>query len=332
MSDRQVNRNGHVWIEARLSDYMDNQLPPLERAQLERHLRDCARCQGTLDSLQWTVALLKHAPAPKLPRSFTLRVPAPAPRAPIIGLSALRLATALATLVFVSLVGIDLILNLGGAGLAPAPLPAARKAQSVPPTSIALGMPPTPTNPTNILVAPAAATAAPPTAAPAATQAPQPTKAPAATTAPTAAVVAPSPTATRVRPLAQPFAGTRTTVTPTPVFRGGGGPPPETSANKGAQDTAEAATAATAPLAPPPVGAMVATPTVIPPTATGIPPTVTPSPKALAQVEPTRLPVAPPSPVETPQYAATPLRIAELGALFIAVFLGAVTLLLWRKR
>ena len=335
MIDRKNNRAAHAWVEDRLSNYMDNQLPALERAQLERHLRDCTLCQQRLAALQWTVSLLKQAPAPKLPHSFTLPVPARTALPPILGLNALRLATALATLVLVSLIGVDLILNLGGSTMAPAPMPAARNAQSVPPTSVALVPQPTPTNSASNFSAPAAGalpTAAPPTAAPLPTQAPRPTSAPAATSARAAATVAPSPTSTGSRPLAQPFAGTRTTATPTPNFGRGGGGPPETSANKGVQDTTEAATAATVEPPRPPVAPVVATPTAVPPTATGVPPTPTPLPKIVVQVEPTRQPAAPPPASQEFQEPLTPLRIAELATLFVTVFLGAVTLLLLRKK
>ena len=68
--------NSHTWVEARLSAYVDEQLDARERAQIEKHLSACARCQAQLESLRWTIDLLKHAPAPALPRSFTLPVPA----------------------------------------------------------------------------------------------------------------------------------------------------------------------------------------------------------------------------------------------------------------
>ena len=58
MADRNFAANEHAWIEERLSAYIDNQLAPLEHAQLERHLRGCARCQASLASLRWTVSLL----------------------------------------------------------------------------------------------------------------------------------------------------------------------------------------------------------------------------------------------------------------------------------
>ncbi|MBI3536676.1 MAG: zf-HC2 domain-containing protein [Chloroflexi bacterium] len=62
----------HGWVDARLSAYMDNQLALDERARVDAHLRECARCKKSLASLQWTIALAKQAPAPVTNKSFTL--------------------------------------------------------------------------------------------------------------------------------------------------------------------------------------------------------------------------------------------------------------------
>ena len=40
-----------VWTD-RLSEYLDDELPPRERAELERHLLGCAECSGTLAELR----------------------------------------------------------------------------------------------------------------------------------------------------------------------------------------------------------------------------------------------------------------------------------------
>ncbi len=69
----------HDYVEARLSSYLDDQLAENERAQVLEHLQGCERCQASLRSLTWTVTLLKQAPAPALPRQFTLPVPESTP-------------------------------------------------------------------------------------------------------------------------------------------------------------------------------------------------------------------------------------------------------------
>lgn len=304
MFERKNNREGHVWVEERLSDYIDNQLAPLERSHLERHVRGCARCQASLASLKWAISLLKRAPAPALPRSFALTVPSKPAHLFQLNLSMLRLATALATLMLFALVGVDLISQWGGAG-APAPLPAAR--EIVEPTQAIALVQATPSASPDVLVAP---TAAPPTSAPAQLLV-QP-RAPATTSLP-------SPAPTQAPGVASVAA--------------------ETSATKAGADTAPKS--AITPPAPKPAAADArATPTAAMPTAlapsrttTAVSPTApieSPTPKVEVRVEPTRGP--PPPPSELPREMGSPLRIAELGLLFVAVFLGALTALVWRRK
>lgn len=65
------NQNEHLTIE-QLSALLDKQLSPQEEAQSEVHLRTCQQCQGILNDLRQTVALLHALPQPTLPRSFAL--------------------------------------------------------------------------------------------------------------------------------------------------------------------------------------------------------------------------------------------------------------------
>ena len=321
MADPRNSENEHAWVEERLSAYIDNQLAPLERAQFERHLRDCARCQRSLAALRWTVSLVKQAPAPALPRQFTLPVPAPKaqPRGmPAFGFGFARLATVVATLLLFAVVGIDVISRLGGTFTASAPAPAAQSARQ--PTSIAL--------------APGQAK----------DQSKQPTPTAAATeklfAAPTAAPL----------PAVPPAPASAPTASPTVIFGLGGGAPetPSTETSKSLAATAApprapvlraSGTPTTAPLA----GAASVLPTVEPtttpqPTATMPLPTATatvPPPTATAQPSPTPQPTVAPfaqNQAETPQPVVTPIRATEIGLLFFAVFFGAVTVLLWRRR
>ncbi len=357
MFEGKDNREIHTWVEGRLSAYLDNQLSSLERAQVDRHLRECGQCQRAFDSLSWTVSLLKQAPAPALPRSFTLPVPKPSTRAPIIGLSALRLATALATLVFVALVGVDLILQFAGAPMT-ASAPSAREAMpatvatSQPTLSIAQVQPtptPVPPSPTTrpqteaadamTLPQGAQATAAPPPAA--LPPQPLPTRAPAATSAPVPAAKN-SPTVGAPRLFAQPGQPTKTaplTKTPKPIYgRGGGGPDaPETGFPKAGALESTLATPGPSPsptvqAVPSPTAQAIPSPSPLPTvTVPPAPPTTQPTPAALANVQPT------PGPVETFRAAEpadeflTPLRIGQLAALFLAAFLAALVLLLRRR-
>ncbi|OQY83089.1 MAG: hypothetical protein B6D41_17450 [Chloroflexi bacterium UTCFX4] len=68
-----------AWVEERLSDYLDGTLSPQERAMVEAHLQTSERESASLESLRWTMNLLKQTPAPTLPRQFTLPVPQRAP-------------------------------------------------------------------------------------------------------------------------------------------------------------------------------------------------------------------------------------------------------------
>ncbi len=309
MADRRDSENEHVWVEERLSAYIDNQLAPLERAQLERHLRGCDRCQSNLATLRWTVSLVKQAPAPALPRQFTLPVPAPKMpprRAPAFGFGFARLATVVATLLLFAVVGIDVIAQLGGGLAASAPAPAALQ-NAAQPTSIAL--------------APA--------------QAEDHSKQPAPTSAPE-----------------QLFAVPTASPTTQALDRGGGGPkaaPTENASAKSAEATvappkAPALRASGTPTAAPAAGIAIA-PTAVPPTApsqptataTTLPPTATttalpsPTPAAQAFAQPTLAPL-PPRQIETAQPVVTPIRVTEIGLFFFAVFFGALTVLLWRRK
>ncbi len=154
MFDRKIS-DMHAWVEERLSGYIDSQIAADERAQIERHLADCARCRASLESLRWTVSLLKQAPAPALPRSFAIPIVRRESRAGNFSFGFLRAATALATLLLCLVVGLDLFSQSRFSSPAPsAPLPAAQFAA---PTQ-------------NVALAPQATAA--PTSAPAPTLAP----------------------------------------------------------------------------------------------------------------------------------------------------------------
>jgi hypothetical protein len=99
----------------RLSAYIDDQLAPAEKVALEARLAAEPELRETLRDLRLTVRALRALPAVKPPRSFTLNpahVGAVAARRPLF--PALRLATALSALVLTVVVAGD----LGGGMLA----------------------------------------------------------------------------------------------------------------------------------------------------------------------------------------------------------------------
>jgi hypothetical protein len=62
----------HRWTRERLSAYVDNDLPPGERDQVEAHLSACESCARETDTLRQTVSLLRQLPSRPVPRSFVL--------------------------------------------------------------------------------------------------------------------------------------------------------------------------------------------------------------------------------------------------------------------
>lgn len=282
----------HSWVEARLSDYLDHQLPANEHARLERHLGECAQCRASLESLRWTIALVKQVPVPATRRSFTLPVPAPSSQ-PSFGFAFARLATAMATLALVAMIGVDVITRLGASAPTSVMAPAAEKLAE--PTQ-AIALAPTlasqPTEASRVGIASESApSAVPPAPAFSATLPPAPTKAPAPL--PFTSAVSPTQSAdsakAQTQPARAPAAGSGI-ITPT----------------------------------------MVAPTVTIAPTQTVTPtPTATPAPTTVAQAQ--REPVAG-APVAQTAPLLSPFFIIEIGLFFAVIFFGTLTVLLKRKR
>jgi anti-sigma factor RsiW len=113
----------HDYVEDRLSAYIDGQLPDMERVQVRKHLQACSQCQASLDSLGWTVRLLKQVPTPPLPRQFTLPVPEPK-GAPASWLRwGIAAASATAAVAFLALITVDFLSQGQLAPQAAAPIP-----------------------------------------------------------------------------------------------------------------------------------------------------------------------------------------------------------------
>ena len=311
MSNSQIERNGHEWAEERLSDYIDDRLPFPERNRLEQHLQGCERCQASLASLRWTVSLLKRAPAPTPSRSFFLPMEQKPAGVPLFGLAALRFATALATLLLVSLIGIDLILQFGGANATARPA-----ARPLSPPHVALSQPSASSASDQSVGASSAATAPLPL-----------TPGAAATVAPTPAAKAQSTVAPAG---AQPFRSAGPTSTPTyaPIPGGSG---ERTASAKSATENGSPTrpgplTLGVVPTAAPPEPTQTPTSPAVPPTATPAPATATPSPGALESK-----PFVPPPSGPSTSAVLPAVRIGELALLFLAVFLGSLTVMVGRR-
>jgi len=213
----------HAWVQARLSDFIDKQLPPTEQKQIEQHLVACAQCRAGAESLRWTIGLLKQAPVPTSSRVFAL--PATANKSMNWTFALAPLATAFATILFFVVLGFDLLSTTGvGAparsaadqviALAATPVPTlvAPKAAAEAATQVAPTIP-TAKGLTPAATAPAGALQAPP---PAPASALTPTQAPRAV----GANAVPTTTQTlspTIAPTASPPPQKTPTPTPTPV-------------------------------------------------------------------------------------------------------------------
>jgi len=74
-----LHPKGDDHITDLLSAYIDHQLSPAERAEVDRHLATCPACSRDLQTLQWTISLVRAVPQRPVPRAFTLPVPAATP-------------------------------------------------------------------------------------------------------------------------------------------------------------------------------------------------------------------------------------------------------------
>jgi anti-sigma factor RsiW len=93
-----------------LSTYLDGQLTSSERARLESRLQVETELRTTLEEMRRTQAMLRAAPALRAPRNYTLRPDmVKAPRRAPSAYPFLRLATALASLLFILAFAGDLI-------------------------------------------------------------------------------------------------------------------------------------------------------------------------------------------------------------------------------
>lgn len=321
-----------------LSAYLDGQVTPEERQQVESHLRTCPQCAGELESLRHTVSLLHQVRQVAVPRPLTLREmdvrPARAPQRAWL-LPYLQGATALVSLLLVALVAGDLLLGLGGA---PTARPAALVVATVP---VEAALPP---ERAAEEATPEVALAHAPVAAEVATE-----EALAATALPTAEVglkaaeegeAIPSGEAVpgfAAEETATPFPAMRAlneTMTPPPMpwppgDMGGIGGPGEVPTEA---EPISALAAETPTPSPTPTAAPSPTPTPLPPTVVAMAPEVvaaTPEAAPLAAVV-TPSPVPFPAPAqEAARAAPVPwVRLAEIGLLGAALLLGGLTLLL----
>ena len=105
---KKLFNRGHGRFLEMLSDYLDGELPEVERIALEAHLQGCDSCTEELESLRATVQMLRRMPEIEAPRSFRLApaavtAPTPPPERPMF-LWTMRVSTALAVVAFTVMV------------------------------------------------------------------------------------------------------------------------------------------------------------------------------------------------------------------------------------
>ena len=97
------------WLED-ISAYIDDELEPVRKEALERHLESCTSCREELESLRGVVSLLNRVPEAPVPRSFTLaEAPARGPQWFIRYSAPLRYSGAVAALLLIAVVAGDLV-------------------------------------------------------------------------------------------------------------------------------------------------------------------------------------------------------------------------------
>ena len=62
----------HVWEH--ISDYIDGDVEPLLRAEIDRHLEHCEICSAVLDSTRNVVVLMADKRVFEIPRGFSERL------------------------------------------------------------------------------------------------------------------------------------------------------------------------------------------------------------------------------------------------------------------
>ena len=60
----------HSDVQARLSEHLERDLEPAERARIDAHLAECADCAGEARALRETLQLLRGLPDPAPPITF----------------------------------------------------------------------------------------------------------------------------------------------------------------------------------------------------------------------------------------------------------------------
>lgn len=324
----------------RLSAYLDGQVTPQERRQVESHLRTCPQCAWELESLRRTVSLLRQVRQVAVPRPLTLREvdvrPVRTPQRAWF-LPYLQGATALVSLLLVVLVAGDLLLGLGSAPKArPLAYPALEVVATQP---VEASPPPAP-----------APLAAEPTAEVALARVPTAVETPVEGAMPTEEGFLKAAEGGEVAPSGEALGGEAEAMgspSPPPAVRALGEPTmPWSPGDMGGMGglapvgppTGEGPVAALAEEVPAPTPTPTAEPSLTP---TPVPLAVAPEvPTATPEAEPLSV-VPTPSPVPSPALAGEAartapapwvpwVRLAELGLLGTALVLGGLTLLLRR--
>jgi anti-sigma factor RsiW len=126
----------HSEFRARLSEYLERDLIPEERARIETHLEGCADCTNELSELRSTVALLRRLPEPGHPAGLAdavlARIASEGQRpAPVRRLLRRTAEPRIAALLAAGFAGFLLLVQAGDRGLTPSGAPGAMQLASL---------------------------------------------------------------------------------------------------------------------------------------------------------------------------------------------------------
>ena len=103
----------HSKIRELLSSYIDGEVTDAERKLVEDHVATCEDCREELESLRWTVSVLREMPEVETSRSFAFSTPPDRTRERPRLVTATRWAASAAAVLLVALVATEVATRLG---------------------------------------------------------------------------------------------------------------------------------------------------------------------------------------------------------------------------
>lgn len=74
MATKKHNPKECLWMFKKLSEYIDNELDAITCKDIERHAKECIRCQTCLETLKRSIELCKKMEHDPVPETFSRRL------------------------------------------------------------------------------------------------------------------------------------------------------------------------------------------------------------------------------------------------------------------